>query len=131
MNSSVAFYKLNAKDDWRFGGFQDLGPFDFANFRLENPNGDVLLVDLDMLAERRPKSSVWSDEKVVMACVHLEDGRVADVFPDTGVVQVYTEDRKHGYEIRLPAPEDVKKLGDATEFQTGVRRTTIGAREIG
>lgn len=50
MSKEVIFYKLNVEFDWRFGGFVDSVQFDFANFRLENPNGDILLIDLDQAA---------------------------------------------------------------------------------
>lgn len=129
MKSEVIFYRLDANDGWRFGGFQDLGPFDFANFRLENPNGDLLMVDLEMLAENGSKKPVWpedisADEKVVMTIVHLDDGRIVDVFPATGGVQVYTEDRKCGYELTLPEPE---KAYDPVEAGCGL----VELRRIG
>lgn len=129
MSNRVIFYRFRKEDGWRFGGFTELNTFDVSNFRLDNPNGDALAVDLDMLSQSRSKKPVWSedisaDEKVVMTTVHLDDGRVVDVFPTTGGVQVYTEDRKRGYELTLPEPE---KAYDPVEAGCGL----VELRRIG
>lgn len=126
MKNEVIFYKLDEKDGWRFGGFQDLGPFDFANFRLENPNGDLLMVDLDRVGR-----NLSLGEKVVMTTVPLDDGRVVNVFPSDGGIQVYDAPHVRGYQLKLPLVEKVAQESFLRKNQKNQDWSTIAANMIG
>lgn len=132
MNSQVIFFKLNTKDDWRFSGFVEWGTFDVATFRAENPNGNVLLVDLDMLAGDRSVISqdLTLDDRIVMTTVPLNDGRVVNVFPSDGGIQVYDAPHVRGYQLKLPQVEKVAQYSFLIKKQTGSDGCPVGAKMI-
>jgi len=125
MINGAIFFKYQKNEHWKFGGFTAFENFEVATFRVENPDGELLMVDLDNLLKSVANpipgagsaDDVTLDDRVIMTCVHLDDGRIVDVFPASGEVQVYTEDRKRGYELTLPEPE---KAYDPVEAGCGL-----------
>jgi hypothetical protein len=51
-------------------------------------------------ARRAPKAQMVDGHPMVS--VDLKDGRTLDIFPDSGNVQVYAQNKAHGYELSLP-----------------------------
>lgn len=140
MGQQAIFFKLHEKDVWHLS---HLGPnaavsFDISNFRLENPDGNALLIDLDKAAGAGAPSLLKDGEspisnengRVIMTTVHLEDGRHVDVFPATGDVQVFTKDRKQAFGFKIPLVEGVAAYSEARRAQTGSGGYTIGAYVI-
>lgn len=136
MGNTALFYKERPSVPWKFAWIGDAGEFQMSHFKRENPEGEVLFLNMDaasilVQAKRGAATLEVEPSDIQMHTVHLDDGRVVDIFPGTGGVQVYTEDRKHGYEMTLPAVDKIEQLSYLNTRQRGVPGATIGAKVLG
>ena len=113
MGTTALFYRERSSAAWKFTWIGEALDFRMADFKSDNPQGEVLFLDMNAVSALLNNSSLLKNNVPDAALVYLDDGRIVDVFPGTGNVQVYSPDHKHGYEITLPqasAPNRAPRL---------------------
>lgn len=126
--SAGTFYRMKPGQPWMFVWAGQV-EFDFKAFKEDNPEGVAVSIDLDSMSNANPSTFV---NDVVLHTIQLNDGRTVDIFPDTGNVQVYTEDHDHSYEVNLPTVEHVTTMTEKLRNQQGPKQNfLIGVNLLG